>query len=166
MLRKAQFSRLILLGLISLVVGCGWQLKGYHSHEDTVSDIALDLESINNPMFEAVLKKTLTTELGINLSNYAPIKLSVERLAHTKRTTSKNRSGEATGHQSTFIVDIQISLPNKPQTTEKTLSVNTYQSYNANKILPSDSLDRAVKNAAYQELARKISHSISTQLKQ
>lgn len=101
------FHCLLWAGVISLVAGCGWQLRGLNNLEQAPSSLQLVAESPFSPMAQAM--ESVTHENNIKLDKHAQWILNLGQEALTKRTVAVTSFGSASQYELTLSVPFHYS---------------------------------------------------------
>ena len=147
-----------------LILGCGWQLRGYHTDNLMIDAIALDLEKINNPIFTKVFRDTLANEYQVKVDSNADIKVSIAAVVERKRASSKDREGDVSEYEHTITLKTVSTLPDHDQALTQSFTTIRRQSYDEDNLLSSDILERTAKVESYRELARQYASYLARQL--
>lgn len=154
----------LILSCTLLISSCGWQLRGYHSANLSISSIALDTQKINNPTFIKVFKDTLASEYKIQIDSTSPVKAMITRVSERKRVSSKDRDGDTSEYEHTITLSVTTAVEEKTKPlTQNFISIRR-QSYDEDNLLSSDMQERAAKLETYQELTRQYASYLSRQL--
>lgn len=155
LLQRLRVQALLLVLLLLLLSGCGFQLRGLYDIPESLSQVAL-LSSSSDTQLERTLGKALEAN-GVQISSQAVYRIELLDQRFQRRTLSLDSSARASEYE--LRGDVTFRVTNQQE--EELLPARTLiseRSYNvdSSNITASDSQEPVLRQQIHQDLAQQI----------